>query len=165
MSGFLKSLFQSFSEVPRDKFPPEFYSQFYVRGIIFGNYAYATGLLAHILFLIIFALIGVRVLVYFNIFSVILWAVAIVLHRKVLLWPAYYLITVEIIAHAAVCVAVIGWGTGFQYYVLVQPAVVFLLPGKTFRKAVITAIYTFAFVGANHHRCAQHGRTDKSLLY
>jgi hypothetical protein len=150
MSGFLKSTFKSFGEVPKDKFPAEFHTPFYVRGYIFGNYAYPSGLLAHVLFLIIFSLLGVTPLAYFNIFSVILWASAIFIHRKGYLWFAYYLITFEIIAHAAICTAVIGWEAGFQYYVLVQPSVVFLLPGKLSQKTVIAAIYTFTFVAINY---------------
>jgi sigma-B regulation protein RsbU (phosphoserine phosphatase) len=151
MGTIVKSFFQSFSEVPEDKFPPEYYAPLFVRAVIFGNYAYPSGLLSHVLFLVIFALIGVTILVYFNIFSVILWAAAIFLHKRGYLWQTYYLITIEIIAHAAICTAVIGWDAGFQYYVLVQPAVVFFLPGKSIRKIVIAAIYTFAFAAMNYY--------------
>jgi hypothetical protein len=55
MSGFIPSTFKSFSEFPKDKFPPEYYTPFYVRAYIFGNYAYPSGLLAHILFLAVCA--------------------------------------------------------------------------------------------------------------
>ena len=149
MGTMIKSFLQGFSEIPEDKFPPEYYDPHILRGIIFGNYAYPSGLLAHFLFLIVFALIGVTILAWFNVFSVLLWIAAIYLHRRGYLWEAYYLITIEIIAHAAICIHVIGWQTGFQYYVLGQPAVVFLLPGKTPKKVIIATIYTCAFALLN----------------
>ena len=149
MGTTIKSFFQSFSDIPEDKFPPEYYAPHILRGIIFGNYAYPSGLLAHFLFFVIFALIGVTILAWFNVFSVLLWIAAILLHRRGYLWQAYYLITIEIIAHAAICIHVIGWHTGFQYYVLVQPVVIFLLPGKTLKKVIIAAIYTCAFALLN----------------
>ena len=165
MGTLVKSFFQSFSEIPEDKFPPEYYTPLFVRGIIFGNYAYPSGLLAHVLFLVIFSLIGVTSLVYFNIFSVILWATAIFLHRRGYLWQTFYLITIEIIAHAAICTAVIGWDAGFQYYVLIQPAVVFLSPGKPIRKTVIAAIYTFAFAAMNYYANVTVPQRELSMLF
>ncbi len=151
MIGSLKSIFEHLSEVPEGKFPPEYYTRQFVRAIIFGNYGYPSGLLAHALFLVIFSLIGVTLLAIFNVFSVLLFACALFLHRRGYLWLAFYLITIEIIAHAAICTAVIGWDAGFQYYVLIQPAVAFLIPGKIFRKVVLSAIYTFAFAAMNYY--------------
>jgi sigma-B regulation protein RsbU (phosphoserine phosphatase) len=165
MGSIVKSFFRSLSEVPEDKFPPEYKTPLFVRAIVFGNYAYPSGLLAHALFLVIFSLIGVTILTYYNIFSVILWAIAILAHRKGNLWRAYYLITIEIIAHAAICTVVIGWDAGFQYYVLIQPAVVFLLPGKPIRKTIIAGIYTCAFAAMNYYANAAVPQIELSALY
>ena len=57
MGTTVKSLFQSFNEVPEGKFPPEYYTPRIVRGMFFGNYAYSLGLIFHALFIVIFALI------------------------------------------------------------------------------------------------------------
>ncbi len=165
MSGFIKSLLESFNEIPEGKFPPQYYKPLFVRGIIFGNYAYPSGLLSHFLFLVIFALIGVYILAFFNIFSIFLYATALLLHRKGYLWQAFYLITFEIIAHAAICTAIIGWDTGFQYYVLLGPAIVFLLPGKSVRKTVIAAIYTCAFALINMYANATIPSVKLSTLF
>lgn len=165
MGTIVKSFFQSLSEVPEDKFPSQDYSPLFVRSIIFGNYAYPSGLLSHSLFLLIFAFIGVTILAYFNIFSVFLWATAIFLHKRGYPWQAYYLATIEIIAHAAICTAVIGWKAGFQYYVLIQPAVVFLMPGKTAKKVIITSVYTFAFAAMNYYANITVPQIELSALY
>ena len=149
METFVKSFFQSLSEVPDHKFQSDYKTPVFVRAIVFGNYAYPSGLFVHALLLVIFSSMGITILAYFNIFSVILWAIAILGHRRGYLWQAYYIITIEIIAHAALCTMVIGWDAGFQYYVLIQPAVVFLLPGKITKKIILTAIYTCAFAAMN----------------
>jgi hypothetical protein len=82
MGTAVTSFFQSFSKIPEGKFPPEYYTPRLLRAVVFGNYAHSLGILTHSLFIVIFALIGVRALALFNIFSVILWATAFSLHRK-----------------------------------------------------------------------------------
>lgn len=165
MNSSIQSFIKSLNEVPEGKFPPKYYTPLFIRGFIFGNYAYPSGLIIHALLLLFFALIGVTILAYFNMFSVILWATSIFLHRRGYLWQAYYLVTAEIIAHAAVCVAVIGWDTGFQYYVIVQPAVVFFIPGKTITKAVIAAMYTCAYALMNIYANATVPQIELKALY
>ena len=165
MGTTVKSLFQSFNEVPEGKFPPEYYTPRIVRGMFFGNYAYSLGLIFHALFIVIFALMGIIILALFNIGSVILWIAAILLHRRGYFWQAYSLITIEIIAHAAVCIAVIGWGTGFQYFVFVQPATVFFLHWSTPRKAVIAAIYSCAYAAMNYYANVSVPYIEISPLY
>ena len=161
----MKSFLRSLSEVPEGKFPPQYYTPQYVRGIIFGNYGYPSGLFAHALFLVIFSLMGITALAYFNVFSVILWTTAIFIHRGGHLWSAFYLITIEIIAHAALCTTFIGWKAGFQYYVLIQPAVAFLIPGKLFRKVVLSTIYTFAFAAMNYYANVKSPLIELNELY
>jgi sigma-B regulation protein RsbU (phosphoserine phosphatase) len=165
MGTTVKSLFQSLNEVPEGKFPPEYYTPRIVRGIVFGNYAYPVGLSIHALFIVIFALIGITILALFNIGSVILWIAATLLHRRGYLGQAYSLVAIETIAHAAVCTAVIGWDTGFQYYVLVQPACVFLFHYSTARKVAIAAIYSCAYAAMNYYANASGPQIELSALY
>ena len=161
----MKSFINSLNEVPEGKFPLQYYTPLFVRSIVFGNYSYPCGFLAHIMFLIIFALIGVTILAIFNIFSILLFATAFMLHRKGYLWLAIYLITFEIIAHAVIATAVIGWGSGFQYYILLGPAVIFLLPAKVIKKIIIAAIYTFSFAALNYYANLSTPAKELSPLY
>ena len=165
MGTTVKSLFQSLNEVPEGKFSPEYYTPRLVRPFVFGNYAYPLGLLIHALFLVIFASIGITVLALFNIVSVILWAAAFLIHRRGYFGQAYFLITVEIIAHAALCVIIIGWDTGFQYYVLAQPVVVFFFHWGTPRKAAIAAIYSCAYGVMNYYANITIPYIELSPLY
>ena len=95
MGTTVKSFFQSFSEIPEGKFPPEYYTSRLLRTLVFGNYAHSLGILTHSLFIVIFALIGVRILALFNIFSVILWATGFIIHRRGYISQGYILITIE----------------------------------------------------------------------
>ena len=165
MGTTVKSFFQSFSEIPEGKFPIEYYTPRLLRAIVFGNYAHSIGILTHSLFLTIFALIGVQTLALFNIFSVILWTTTFILHRKGFISQGYLLITIENIAHAAVCTVVIGWDSGFQYFVLVQPACVFVLHWTTTRKVLIAAIYSFAYVAMNYYANISVPDIELSQMY
>ena len=105
----IKPFFKSLSEIPEGKFPPAYYTPQLLRTLVFGNYAHSLGILTHSLFIVVFALLGVRSLAFFNILSVTLWSTGLILHRRGYISQGYLLITVENIAHAAVCIAVMGW--------------------------------------------------------
>jgi len=165
MGTTVKSFFQSFNKIPEGKFPPEYYTPRLLRAMVFGNYAHSIGILTHSLFIVIFALIGVRTLALFNIFSVILWITGLILHRRGYISQGYLLITMENIAHAAVCTVVIGWGSGFQYFVLVQPACVFVLHWTTTRKVLIAAVYSFAYVAMNYYANVSVPNIELSQIY
>lgn len=165
MGTTVKSFLQSFSEVPEGKFPPEYYTPRLLRAMVFGNYAHSLGILTHGLFIVIFALIGVRTLALFNIFCVILWATALILHRRGYISQGYFLITIENIVHAAVCTVVIGWDTGFQYIVLVQPVCVFVLHWSTTRKALMASIYCFAYIAMNYYASVSVPIIELSQIY
>jgi sigma-B regulation protein RsbU (phosphoserine phosphatase) len=161
----IKSFFQSLSEIPEGKFPPEYYTPRLLRAMVFGNYAHSLGILTHSLFIVVFALIGVRALAFFNVFSVILWSTGLFLHRKGYISQGYLLITVENIVHAALCIVVVGWDTGFQYLVLVQPVCVFVLHWRTARKALVASIYCFAYVAMNYYANVSVPIIELSKIY
>jgi sigma-B regulation protein RsbU (phosphoserine phosphatase) len=165
MGTTVKTLLQSFIEVPEGKFPSEYYTPRFIRAFIFWNFGYAIGLFFHALFIALFALMGITILALFNIGSVIIWTAAVFLHRRGYFWQAYCLVTIELIAHAAICTAVIGWDTGFQYYVIIQPACVFLFHWSTARKAAIAALYSCAFAAMNYYANISVPHIELSALY
>ena len=165
MKTTVKSFFQSFSKIPEGKFPPEYYTPRLLRAVVFGNYAHSLGIITHGLFIVIFALMGVRALALFNIFSVILWSTGLILHRRGYITQGYLLIAVITIAHAAVCVVVIGWDTGFQYLVLVQPVCVFVLHWSTDRKALVASIYCIAYIAMNYYANVSVPIIELSQIY
>jgi len=100
-----------------------------------------------------------------NTAQVVLWATGFILHRRGYISQGYLLITVENIAHAAVCTVVIGWDTGFQYIVLVQPVCVFVLHWSTTRKALVASIYCFAYIAMNYYANVSVPIIELSQIY
>lgn len=142
----IKSFLQSLNEFPKEKFPPEIVTPPFVRSYIGANFLCFFGAVGHALFLIIFAFLSVNILAIFNIFSVIIWVTALVLIRAGYFWQGYIIGAIELIAHAALCVVVIGWDAGFQYYVFIHPMAIFLVYWKTFVKVLIAATFAFAYM-------------------
>ena len=151
MGKALTTLLKNLGEVPEGKFAPEYYTPRFARTYAFGVYSYPLGILTHALFLFIFTLIGVKWLALFNIFSVILWTTAYWIHLNGHFLKAYILVTFEIIAHAALCVAILGWDAGFQFYVLIQPAVAFLSHLLLAKKIIFAVIYSLSYAVMHYY--------------
>jgi sigma-B regulation protein RsbU (phosphoserine phosphatase) len=147
MGTTVKSFFQSFSKIPEGKFPPEYYTPRLLRAMVFGNYAHSLGIITHGLFIVIFALMGVRALALFNIFSVILWSTGLILHRRGYITQGYLLITVE------------------NILVLVQPVCVFVLHWSTARKALVALIYCIAYIAMNYYANVSVPIIELSQIY
>lgn len=55
------------------------------------------------------------------------------------------LVAVEIIAHAVLCVLVIGWGAGFQYYLFMPVIFLFVSPWSPSIKTIWATLYSCAY--------------------
>ncbi len=76
------------------------------------------GIVAHAGFVPMFALGGHPRLAAFNVFSVAIWLAAAIVNRRGQSTLAMWLITLEVVAHALLAVAALGWSSGFQYYLV-----------------------------------------------
>jgi class 3 adenylate cyclase len=119
---YLTSFFNKFSEPPED-FPPNHYRYF-----VAYSYVYFAALLFHFFFIFIFSLISAKALAFLNVGSTATWIVILWVHLKGKRITSISLACFEIILHATMCVVSIGWDTGFQYYVLTLPLMVFFAP-------------------------------------
>ena len=107
------------------------------RSWVLINYSCMMGGIVHILFIFIFALVGVVPLALLNIASSIIWALAAYFNLKGSEKTSMALANFEVVMHAWLCTIMIGWGTGFHYHILVWPSIIFLLP-FTFTTKIIT---------------------------
>ena len=139
-----KKLFQRFHEVP-DYIPASQY-----RWWVFGNYSYSLGVAAHFLFIFLFALVGVKPLALFNIASSIMWAFAIYFNFKGYSKLSLTLGNIEMVLHAWLCTWLIGWNTGFHYYLLVLPFIFFLAPWPVVGKIIATFVNLILYSLLNH---------------
>jgi len=77
-----------------------------------------VGIAAHAAFVPMFLLGGHPRLAAFNVLSVALWVAAAIGNRRGRSTLSMWLITLEVVAHALLAVTVLGWTSGFQYYLV-----------------------------------------------
>jgi diguanylate cyclase (GGDEF)-like protein len=84
-----------------------------------------VGIAAHSAFIAVFAAIGLPLMAVFNVFSVAAWVGARVANRRRYPGVAVLLLFVEILGHAVMACRILGWTSGFHYYLI--PVVPFLM--------------------------------------
>ncbi|MCP3871818.1 MAG: adenylate/guanylate cyclase domain-containing protein [Desulfobacteraceae bacterium] len=105
-------------------------------GVIFGFFT-------HLFWIFLFWYLGVKPLAIFNIFSVFIWLIVGILNRKGSHLSAILPCAFEVCLHQTLCVYFIGWDSGFQYYILILPTIIYLMPhGANFKK-FITIVFVF----------------------
>ena len=119
---WFKSFFRSFSELP-ESVPSKHYRYYVV-----GGYGFFAALVFHFFFIFIFFLISVKPLAILNIGSTLLWIFILWSHLKGKGITSASLGLFEVNLHAVMCVLLIGWGTGFQYYILGLPTFIIFTP-------------------------------------
>jgi len=101
--------------------------------------------LVHLVFSGVFLVLDAPLLVWANVGSIAIygWIHQLLQHRRnrhavVLLWA-------EILLHALVATVVVGWDSGFHYYVLVMMPLVFVSPGRTLRVKLLLGVALAGF--------------------
>lgn len=110
------------------------------------NYIMLMGAGGHFMLLVIFGAFGITPLAYLNIVSVTFWLIALWLNLRGLFVIAIFLMLSELIAHAAVCVLIIGWESNFHYYLFIIIVASYFLPIKSIFRTMLISIL-FIFVG------------------
>ncbi|MFO1479737.1 MAG: SpoIIE family protein phosphatase [Turneriella sp.] len=117
------------------------------RHFISSNTIFVLAFGIHFAFIFFFLVFGVPEMMWFNIASCAWFVGTIYLNRKLYLFTALHLCFFEVLAHAMACVHFFGWESGYQYYAILLPTGIFLLPpGKTWLKffTIITGCAIFA---------------------
>jgi diguanylate cyclase (GGDEF)-like protein len=89
------------------------------------HYVTYVGISAHALFIGVFAWLGLPLLAAFNVFSVAAWVAARVANHRRAAGVAVLLLFVEVTSHAILACRLLGWTSGFHYYLI--PIVPFLM--------------------------------------
>jgi sigma-B regulation protein RsbU (phosphoserine phosphatase) len=95
---------------------------------VLANYACIMGGIIHLVFIFVFALVGVPILSLFNILSTLIWSLAVYFNLNGSMTKSISLANLEVVVHAFLCTIIIGWSTGFHYHILVMPSIFFLTP-------------------------------------
>lgn len=103
-----------------------------------------VGIGVHIVLGMLFYLMGLRWIAYYNIVSVSVFAVASLMARRGWLAVAVTLAALEVILHQSICVHYLGWETGFQYWLLGMLPLYFFIPDRLSWLSVLSVGYTMA---------------------
>jgi len=115
------------------------------------NCAAIMGGFTHLGWLVLFLIIDVKVLFYFNIISVSMWSATVYLNRKGFHFSSFALAALEIILHQSLCVIIVGWAAGFQYWIISVLVALFMLPsGWILYKSIIVLCCYFDFILLDH---------------
>jgi diguanylate cyclase (GGDEF)-like protein len=101
------------------------------------RYVSWVGILAHAAFVPLFFALDLDHLALFNVFSVALWVVAKFVNERSRCTLAMWLIYVEVVGHALLAVATLGWLSGFQYYLI--PLIPFVMFNDRLRAPIALA--------------------------
>lgn len=116
----------------------------------------------HLMFMVLFYVLGATTLACINIASVLLFALSYICLRRRANWLAVSLIMFEIFAHAALAVRAIGWDSGFHYYLLVVvPVVVISRMRRYYLKPVLIGTLLAFYLLLDH---AMRGLTPYDTL-
>jgi len=106
-----------------------------------AEHVYMAGLLLHGLFLLVFFWLNIYELYLFNLFSVIIFSLALYLNRKGHYYLALWLTYIEVILHASLAIVLLGWSSGFYYYMFAISPLLFINPTRPiFEKALLSAV-------------------------
>lgn len=120
--------------------------------LVFTNHVYFLALLAHISFLIFFTYLNQSFLAIFNIGSCILFIMALKINMRGHILIGFALVSAEIVLHAIACVLILGWNSGFHYYMLGLVIVFFTASvERFFYKIVISLIIILIYIGLYSH--------------
>jgi diguanylate cyclase len=125
------------------------------RTFVLVHFVSYVGISAHAAFIGLFFWLGVPTLALFNIGSVVVWVVGRAANQRHHTTFAAVLLALEVMAHAVLAVSILGWSSGFHYYLI--PLIPFMMfndqfPTRTVvgASAVIAATYlVLRFISAD----------------
>lgn len=110
------------------------------------------GIFFHFLFIFFFLFLGIKLLAYFNIISVLAWFSVNLLNKKAYHRTAFIVIETELAAHAVLAVHFTGWDFGFQYYLIILTAGIAMMPeGNRTLRAGLFLLACSLFIGLNYY--------------
>ena len=150
MSSVLSAI-QRFLLVPTRAIEPAHY-----RTYVTYNIGAIAAFFVHLGVLPLFWWMGAVELLWVNILSELAYLAALIANRRGHHTTMIAICAVELCVHQTLCVKYVGWGTGFQYYLLSLPAFIFFLPpGRIFTKLLLlggsTAVFASLFGWSQHH--------------
>lgn len=110
-----------------------------------NNYTFIIGGFGHVCFIPIFYYLNAITLMFYNFFSVFIFALSFVLNRKGYHTVSTILASSEIMLHATLAIYFIGWESGFFYYSLAIIPLIFSGPTTSNLQKIVLTILISGF--------------------
>ena len=130
---------------------PEHISAKNARYYLLANVGYAMGVGVHSFLSFLFYLLNIEIMYFAQVPSIALFLVSIYLNRKGFHKTAMFIASTEIVLHQVLCIFVLGWGAGFQNYLIL----VFIFPFLLVREGnlikflyllLVMAVYVYLYI-------------------
>lgn len=130
----IKSVPRSFTTLPAGV--PGDHIRFYV----LTNYFYPAAVLVHLAFIPLFWFLGMELLAWYNVASVVLYGACLFLNLNGRIKAATLLMFIEVSTFITLATLALGWESNFHYYLIMLAMFMFLTPWHDFLKILPTAV-------------------------
>ncbi|MGR9087089.1 MAG: GGDEF domain-containing protein [Gammaproteobacteria bacterium] len=121
-----------------------------------------VGTTVHLILVPLFYWLDLRLLALFNMFSSIMWISAWLINNRGKHQEAIILMTIEVILHTLLVVPVVGWHSGFQYYLFAAiPFTLFNNKLEGYAIVLVSLLMCFIFIALNAYT---HGKDTTEIL-
>ncbi|TDY02517.1 GGDEF domain-containing protein [Thiohalophilus thiocyanatoxydans] len=102
-----------------------------------AEHVYVAGLFLHGLFLFVFFWLNIHELYLFNVFSLVVFLLALYLNRNDHYYLALWLTYIEVVSHASLAIFLVGWSSGFYYYMFAISPLLFIKPTRPLAEKIL----------------------------
>ena len=99
------------------------------RFFVVTHYIYLFSLVGHLAFIPLFVALGVIPLAWYNVASVVIFTACIRVNKAGRHRAAFLVGAAEVVVHSALCAMLIGWDTGFHYFIVGMIPFAMMMPG------------------------------------
>lgn len=137
---------------------------------VVAHHIYLFSAVGHLLFIGLFGALGIPPLVVYNIASTVVFLLCMRLNRTKYYRTAFFVASVEVFVHSTLCAVLIGWATGFHYFIVGIIPFAIMLPGAgarlktTISVTIVGAYATVYFLTMDGTSPYQLGNTIQSVL-
>jgi diguanylate cyclase (GGDEF)-like protein len=129
-------------------------SHYETRFNLVGNRIYVFSLIGHLWFIILFLILNIPELAGYNVLSCVIFYTCLKLHSKKNYVGAFLLGALEVVVHSLICALLIGWNTGFHYFIVAVIPFGIVLPVLSLAKKLVIGIVLMSIYGVAYFATA-----------
>lgn len=112
-----------------------------------GNRIYVFSFIGHLWFIVLFLILNIPFIAAYNVVSCIIFYTCLKLHGKKKYVGAFLLGALEVVVHSSLCALLIGWNSGFHYFIVAVIPFGIVLPVLSIAKKLIIGVFLMSIYG------------------